>query len=586
MSKARAGQILSTEIVLDRSRTIFETTPIEPFAAKGKSEPVRASIVGPVLGTKERPRRGCRSSAGTRSSTALLGVDRRRRGTARAGSSRSPASAGIGKTRLVEEVIEPFAAISASLRARCEEYEASTPYFALRAPCAALGLDAGGRFGRGRAPAPRGRRAGRSELVPWIPLLGILLGLDLPRHPETRPRRSASSASASPRWRCASSCTTLAGAPTMLVVEDVHYIDEASATCSCAALAARLEPAAGPARHPLRPGETWAPGTTTICAACDFACCRCSTARHGRDRRARHRGRAAPAPRRRRDRAPVGRQRALPVRAARRGARDRDGRVAARLGRVADRRRDRPALADATGRSSATPSVLGASFDPAARRPRWATRSTWTSALARLHGLVEPEPRGRMRFRNTLIRDAAYEGLPYRRRRAPRARRRDDRGARAHRSTRRRRRSPSTSTRRSAGTRRGTYCRLAGDRARAVAATSRRRGSTGGALDAGRHVRGVTPRERADALVALGTVRQSAASLRPIVRRLPAAQQHCCADGPSSRPACSRTSTRARVRAGPWTLALRGNRRRPTPRGRSRGAGRGCGARMAAGAAQ
>ena len=38
MSKADAGQILSTEIVLERSRTTFETTPIEPFRAKGKAD--------------------------------------------------------------------------------------------------------------------------------------------------------------------------------------------------------------------------------------------------------------------------------------------------------------------------------------------------------------------------------------------------------------------------------------------------------------------------------------------------------------------------------------------------------------------
>ena len=53
MSRAEPQQILSTEIVLERSRTSFETTPIEPFSAKGKAEPVRASVVGPVLGTKE-----------------------------------------------------------------------------------------------------------------------------------------------------------------------------------------------------------------------------------------------------------------------------------------------------------------------------------------------------------------------------------------------------------------------------------------------------------------------------------------------------------------------------------------------------
>src|SRR5215212_1086213 len=58
MSKADAGQILSTEIVLSRSRTVFETTPIAPFAAKGKALPVHASIVGPAIGTRAAHQRG------------------------------------------------------------------------------------------------------------------------------------------------------------------------------------------------------------------------------------------------------------------------------------------------------------------------------------------------------------------------------------------------------------------------------------------------------------------------------------------------------------------------------------------------
>src|SRR5262249_4801806 len=53
MSRAEPGQILATEIVFERSRTLFETTPIEPFAAKGKSLPIQASIVGPVVGRRE-----------------------------------------------------------------------------------------------------------------------------------------------------------------------------------------------------------------------------------------------------------------------------------------------------------------------------------------------------------------------------------------------------------------------------------------------------------------------------------------------------------------------------------------------------
>ena len=67
MAKAEAGQILSTEIVLDRSRTLFETTPIQPFAAKGKSEP-RPGIdrrAGHRHASEARPRRARVSSAAT-----------------------------------------------------------------------------------------------------------------------------------------------------------------------------------------------------------------------------------------------------------------------------------------------------------------------------------------------------------------------------------------------------------------------------------------------------------------------------------------------------------------------------------------
>ena len=99
MSKADAGQILSTEIVLNRSRTVFETTPIPPFAAKGKSEPVRASIVGPAIGVKEshhggvaapRPRRGagaCSTPSSERAGRhgSIVEIARRARDRARRG---------------------------------------------------------------------------------------------------------------------------------------------------------------------------------------------------------------------------------------------------------------------------------------------------------------------------------------------------------------------------------------------------------------------------------------------------------------------------------------------------------------------
>ena len=67
--------------------------------------------------------------------------------------------------------------------------------------------------------------------------------------------------------------------------------------------------------------------------------------------------------------------------------------------------------------------VLGTSFDPTlltdcVRDDVELDPDVWT----RLSGLLALEPNGELQFRSTLMRDAAYEGLPYRRRRALHAR--------------------------------------------------------------------------------------------------------------------------------------------------------------------
>ena len=62
MAKAEPGQILTTDDVLERARSRFDTVALEPFEAKGKSEPVQAYVVGPPLGVKHSD-----------SSTALVG---------------------------------------------------------------------------------------------------------------------------------------------------------------------------------------------------------------------------------------------------------------------------------------------------------------------------------------------------------------------------------------------------------------------------------------------------------------------------------------------------------------------------------
>src|SRR6185503_16951112 len=108
MARAAPGQVLATSAVLERARVPFATTPVEPFAVKGKSELVEASIVGPVERAASRPRARERSPLIGREAemTALAGV--------LAGARRSEGGfvevvgePGIGKSRLVRRLPHP-----------------------------------------------------------------------------------------------------------------------------------------------------------------------------------------------------------------------------------------------------------------------------------------------------------------------------------------------------------------------------------------------------------------------------------------------------------------------------------------------
>ena len=54
MVRAADGQLLAREDVLERARTTYAATPIDPFAAKGKAELIRASEVGEAVGEREQ----------------------------------------------------------------------------------------------------------------------------------------------------------------------------------------------------------------------------------------------------------------------------------------------------------------------------------------------------------------------------------------------------------------------------------------------------------------------------------------------------------------------------------------------------
>ncbi len=421
MSKAEAGQILSTEIVLDRSRTIFEATPIEPFAAKGKAALVHASLVGPVLGLKEAKRDDVGLIGREAELELLLGVVERARG-GRGGIIEIAGEPGLGKSRLVEELVTRSSDFRI-LRSRCEEYEASTPYFAFRAVIRnVLGVDADLDADACIARLFEHVASIDASLAPWTPLLGILLGLDIPATPET-----AALGQRFLRDRLAEVALqflylSLVGGPTIFVIEDVQFLDEASRD-----LLQRLSLAAYDVRQVLL--VTRQGSGTVFEAATDVDGGRTQTPITTLE--------LGPLPLD----ATIGIVEALtedaPLHAHEVEA------IARRSGGNTLFLFELLETVRATGTTEALPdsieaviageidrlaptdrtilryaAVLGASFDPdlleaAVRADVELDDELW----ARLGDLIEEEASGDRRFRNTLIRDAAYEGLPYRRRR-------------------------------------------------------------------------------------------------------------------------------------------------------------------------
>ena len=183
MAKAAPDQIISTDDVLTRSRTEFDVEPLEPFSVKGKAEPVLAYALGSAKGV--RVRRAASPLVGREQELRMLleAVESARRYEGRI--VEIVGDPGIGKSRLIaelQEAVEPDAFISI----QCDEYEATTPYHPFQLLLRSLLAPADketvtrGRLRRwGEQAAP--------HLLPWLPLLGVPLGLDLPDTPETAP---------------------------------------------------------------------------------------------------------------------------------------------------------------------------------------------------------------------------------------------------------------------------------------------------------------------------------------------------------------------------------------------------------------
>jgi class 3 adenylate cyclase/tetratricopeptide (TPR) repeat protein len=226
MAKAEPGQVLARPWVVERSRTRFHTEALEPFSVKGKSELMTAVLVGPVtdLGWTgahvDHPLLGReREMAVLRSAAAAAA-----RGGGQVVEMIGPP--GIGKSRLLREV-------ASEARGRViwvdgDIYATATPYRPFhRVFRTLLGLEDAADDDQVVLDLTQFVADAAPDLLGWLPLVGIAAGLEFPMTDEVR-AIDTEARKERLEWATSEVLGALLGSPTVLIFNDVHFMDEAS----------------------------------------------------------------------------------------------------------------------------------------------------------------------------------------------------------------------------------------------------------------------------------------------------------------------------------------------------------------------
>ena len=225
-ARAETGEILATGDVLQRSRTRFEASSRQ-FLMKGKAKPVTGYSVGAIADEAVETTHAVLPLVGR---TAEMAALQEALGSARMRQSRAVelvGEPGAGKTRLVEELVSSALGFQV-LRTRCEPYSASTPFAPLRTLLRPL---------VGILPEDTPEAAGAKltafatgvmpDLAVWLPLLALPLGAEVPSTPKVD--------EIDPAFRrdrlhdvVDQFLLRLLLMPTAILVEDTHWLDDAS----------------------------------------------------------------------------------------------------------------------------------------------------------------------------------------------------------------------------------------------------------------------------------------------------------------------------------------------------------------------
>jgi class 3 adenylate cyclase/tetratricopeptide (TPR) repeat protein len=421
MAAAAPGQILTTEGVVQRSRTRFAATALPPLSVKGKARPVNPCDVGPVIETApRRHREATLPLVGRDRELAVLldAVQQARDGLGLLVD--LVGEPGMGTSRLVGEVTAR-AADAFVISAECDRYGSNIPYYPFRRllrEVLGLGRDDDDTLAltrlleRTQGAAP--------DLVSWLPLLGIVLDIDLAATPET-----AALEEQFLHDRIADVTTRFLAAvlpsPSLIVLQDVHWMDDASSGL-LRRLTADVDTRSWLVVTTRRQADTgFVPEEGPSCTRIEVGPLSIDAAvamleMLTEDEPLPHHEIVAAASRSGGN--PLFLAELLSALRAGGGAETLPDTVEAMITTKVDQLppKDRSLLRHAA--------VLGIEFDEGLLRSvvDEILAPEMSTAWDRLAEFVAPNGAGMLRFHNALVRDVAYEGLPYRRRRQLHAR--------------------------------------------------------------------------------------------------------------------------------------------------------------------